>query len=1010
MESVKDIIQQCHERRQQDLQQRETIVSPTLHGEHPYHYIVYCARRYPLFLHDLEQADISFMPIGQAPKFDRGPAYRGGTRFLRRQGTLNWEPRRWFSSWGIQVYTGTPSARDGANWHDIEFTYRAIRDAPDAVVACLDALVNAVMNPLLTLLRRGGLRFSCRVPDYLHPNTMDARQYVHKPLSNIDAPRDRDRDVYVEIVGDKGYTRWDARYEILTGSLLDPPIISKDVLFAFLDVLRDLLHEPAPVPKIDPIDETIKDTQDFDDFAVIESLETEPVVDEGILAVRHGEVSPIGIKRPRPLLEKAEPAVVKDEGHLSEAEARILGIITGPINTEKKREIETTFLNTTPIWVNANTAHDAEETERYYEGLGVSVGRWKPRNYRWEQIKWIPIAERMQNPFAHQNVCEDAERCDALEQKGGDPNRGICPSCPAYDACQVHGYLSQFETLKEKQVIVSDIPNIFLDRRYTAFVDALIVSDRVCIINAPESQLTKLFSGHHLSTEILEGWLINWGGKALGQFAKTMLNAIRITDSQHGDIAKRIRTVVQAFEGLEDSIVQQMCQVNCTDKEGGRIAMDTDSAIQLGFLDIAISENIEKLPNVYRAPKWTLWHQLKTFFAYYTRDMDAPMFVDDGILRFWLPPRIHPEIQKLVFISPAFSEDRFKETFSEETVSVSRIESQEISLSGNKVFQLRSASHISHAIANYEVNWDVFSLSKIASRFFRGIYQETKRHPDRNHVIISSTSARMMLKNVFDKIISYHDLIKDTPAHPEDLRSTFEANDVYYDRINALRSTFEAADVAWIVGTPYWPPKFIWEQAKILFGNQVEPLNYNLTMNPYQFEDERIQNLYEQNAVGTLTQIIRIAGFNETSDKTLILNTVLRIPSVTDAPETELFDWEDFEIAGGLDELSKMIQIREDYEVEYINMDASWDRKRVEYLLGVSKAQANRILMRLRGTKLERIPFHVQILEMLSDGEKTTSEILESIDGNPGSIKNELTHLVETGEIVRIRRGVYALA
>ena len=179
MESVKDIIQQCHERRQKVMQQRETIVSPTLHGEYPYHYIVYCAHRYPLRLHALEQVDISFMPIGQVP-FDRGPAYCGGSRLLRRQGTLDWNSRRWFSSWGIQIYTGTPSARDGANWHDIEFTYRAIRDAPDAVVACVEALVNAVMNPLLTLLKGGGLRFSCRVPDYLHPNTTDAKQYVHK--------------------------------------------------------------------------------------------------------------------------------------------------------------------------------------------------------------------------------------------------------------------------------------------------------------------------------------------------------------------------------------------------------------------------------------------------------------------------------------------------------------------------------------------------------------------------------------------------------------------------------------------------------------------------------------------------------------------------------------------------------------------------------------------------------------------------------------------------------------
>ena len=1008
MESVKDIIQQCHERRQKELQQRETIVSPTLHGESPYHYTVYCARQYPLLLHTLEAADISFMPIGQAP-FDRGPAYSGGTRLLRRQGTLDWDSRRWFASWGIQIYTGVPSARDGANWHDIEFTYKAIQNAPDDVVACVDALVNAVMNPLLTLCKDGGLRFSCRVPDYLHPNTVDARQYVHKYRPDIDSPGDR--DVYVEIIADKGYTCWDARYEILKGSLLDPPIISKDVLFAFLDVLRESLHEPAPtLEELDTIDEALVDTQDYDDFDVKESLETEQIVNESILAVRGGELSPIGIKRSKPLLEKVEHAAPANERDLSEGEARILGIVTGLMSTEEKRKIETIFLDSAPICVNATTVHDADDVARYYEGQGISVGRWKLRNYQWKQAKEVPIAERMQNPFGYGNVCEDAERCDALEQKGGDPNKSICPSCPVHDACQTHGYLSQFEMLKEKQVIVSEIPNLFLDRRYAAFVDTLIAPDRVCIISDSESQLPNLFSKHHLSSEILEGWLIHWSGAALGQFAKTVLNAIRITDSQHGDIAKRIRTIVQAFEGLEDSIVQQMCQVSCTNKDGSAVATDVDSAIQHGILDISTSENIERFPNVYSDSAWTLWHQLKTFFACYARDVDAPMFVDDGILRFWLPPKIHQEIQKLVFMSPAFLDDRFKEVFPEEAVSVKRIDSQETSLSGNRSFQLRSTPHISHAIVNYEVNWDVFGLSEIANRFFTGIYQEMKRHPDRKHVIISNTGAKLVLKNLLDNIISAHDLIKDTPAHAEDLRSILEADDAHYNRIKALQSTFETVDVVWIVGTPYWPPKFIWEQAKVLYGNQEEPLNYNLTVNPYQFEDKRIQELYEQNAIGALTQIVRIAGFNEASGKTLILNTALRIPSVTDAPETELFDWEDFEIAGGLDELLETIWIRETYEAEYDNMDASWNRERVEYLLGVSKSQANRILMRLRGGKLDRTPFHVQIIDFLSDGEKTTSEILGSIEGNPGSIKNELTHLVETGEIVRIRRGVYALA
>ena len=40
---------------------------------------------------------------------------------------------------------------------------------------------------------------------------------------------------------------WDARYEILIGNLLDPPIISKEVLFDAIDPLRDLLHVPIPL-------------------------------------------------------------------------------------------------------------------------------------------------------------------------------------------------------------------------------------------------------------------------------------------------------------------------------------------------------------------------------------------------------------------------------------------------------------------------------------------------------------------------------------------------------------------------------------------------------------------------------------------------------------------------------------------------------------------------------------------------------------------------------------------
>ena len=120
MNSLKDIIENCHQRHKNPLRQRKTVALPALSSkECPYDSRVYYARGYPVLLNDLEQADISFMPIGRAPDNDRGPQDFGGQRFLERQWTQDWAIRRWCRTWEIQVYTGDPSARGGASWHGI---------------------------------------------------------------------------------------------------------------------------------------------------------------------------------------------------------------------------------------------------------------------------------------------------------------------------------------------------------------------------------------------------------------------------------------------------------------------------------------------------------------------------------------------------------------------------------------------------------------------------------------------------------------------------------------------------------------------------------------------------------------------------------------------------------------------------------------------------------------------------------------------------------------------------
>ena len=238
---LQDIVARCHQRREKPFKQRKTSVRSLIYKGLPYHFRVYCAYRYRVLLQDLEAADISFMPIGRAPGSDHPPRSFGGERFLKRQEAIDWEITQWHRSRGIHIYTGMPSARDGAPWHDIDFKYEAICAAPDAVLACVQALVSAVANPLLTLTKSGGLRFSCRIPGYLHPNTKEARFYIYKEAPSAENPDEYDS--YLEILGENGHSCWDARYEILLGNLLDPPVIPKEVLFATIDSSHAALHE-----------------------------------------------------------------------------------------------------------------------------------------------------------------------------------------------------------------------------------------------------------------------------------------------------------------------------------------------------------------------------------------------------------------------------------------------------------------------------------------------------------------------------------------------------------------------------------------------------------------------------------------------------------------------------------------------------------------------------------------------------------------------------------------------
>ena len=1021
MSISEDIIQRCHQRHKAVLRQRKTVVTPALYKNIPYHFNVRCARETVLTLDALERAHISFMPIGRAPENDKGPRDRGGERFLKRQGIEDWLHTQLFESWGIQIYCGIPSGRDDAHWHDFYFTYQAICAAPDAVLTCLEALVMMTTTPLVTLTKSGGVRFSCRIPDYLHANTDAEKYYIYKHLSTPENPHER--EVYLEILGEKGYSRWDTRYEILLGNLLDPPVIAKELLFMHLDTLRVVLHAP------------------------------EMLTERRIGTVReptHAVPDSLGSDN----LDLAKAAFLKrGYSYLRED----IGFHHWIQHDSDGNETHASLWEEQGIvWVRTATPATAPPTNAMpitdiWDDTGITPPKSNPRLPITAKMKTVqknklsPLAVKRLSPILHRG--ESSQEVYATSKENIDEIQEALQKKP-----RILGIISEAAP-RTDLIIDSDLraeSKIFLDPCRSASLEQIFDSEdgaeRTCIIDEDNIDLIDLFIECVLSIDVLKEWTVSWRGHALGNYAKAFLNVLAQRSDSDGNAIARIRAVTKAFEQYEEEIITQMCHVNvrgkvvaCTpvvdtesDKalahfmivfEGGSTAyipvdtaaknrlkekgmpcfklgsfspdeniemsMSMEEATALGVLDTGTVQKRQEFPTVYPNSDWTLWHQLKRFFSHYKRDADAPIRWDDTILKFGMPPVVHPDIKQLLLISPTVSKDYLQKMFPDDDIDIVHTKPTAW-VPGNRVFQLRTGIYPQDDILNSKSDWDVEALSKLGERFFSGIRLEIDRDPTVKHGIITNTAIAKQVKDI-------------------DLKENvcFVAT---FNDIDAVDSVLENVQVLWIVGVPHWNQKTIWWLAQMLFGNDEVPLSYEDEIKLGHYKDERIRSVYHQCILDSLTKVVGRARLSIWTDKTVMLLSGLSLPNISDRPETLLFDWEDFQIAGGLHKLAETVQTRERFEAERDALTGESPREEVERIFGCSSRQANRMLQKIRGGNT-RVSFRDQILFLLASGnEKKVSSLIAAIDSSPQAIGNELNKLVASGEIERVRRGVYVLA
>ena len=362
----------------------------------------------------------------------------------------------------------------------------------------------------------------------------------------------------------------------------------------------------------------------------------------------------------------------------------------------------------------------------------------------------------------------------------------------------------------------------------------------------------------------------------------------------------------------------------------------------------------------------------------------------DKVLQFWVPPVLHPSIKRLLLTSITLSEQELSNTFPSEEIECIHINPTPW-VAGNQVFQIRTGVHTLKTLLDYDSAWDVIGLSKLGERLLLGICAEIERDPSVKHAIISYYPIIRQLEDLAKK---------ENVCLLTEFKSLYNLN---------LETAFEAAEVVWIVGTPFSEPGATWRRAQILFGTDEEPLSYEADLEFQHYKDERLQRIYTQTVAELITEILGHAGLSRWSGKKVVLISSLEIPDITDRVETLLFDWEDFEVADGLDKLPEVIATRQRFEAERNQITVDTPRQEIERILGCSSRQANRVLNKLRGGNIPRVTFREQILALLADSEKKAADVVAALDGNSAAIYHELRRLAKIGEIQKVKRGVYAL-
>ena len=576
-----------------------------------------------------------------------------------------------------------------------------------------------------------------------------------------------------------------------------------------------------------------------------------------------------------------------------------------------------------------------------------------------------PFEERVRAFHKGAVICVDPLKCDVSQKRGIPAPIGVCMDCPVQDECAKTAYLSQIPAAQSTHVLCIAMPKLFIDPSFSGFFSQLSnppkkdvlpdmdeaepkpkttkPTDRLHVID--EAKAHDMFIDYSLDKERLQQWVRDWSGHKLGMFAEMAIQilevkaktldpydlAVLVNDYDDDDIAVMARQAahlrvkyIRSAESKADPETNNPLAKHAAQFDNGRIvfiAVDFDAYERLIELGIPVMQPTEiepfghfmltpmqvfrfgiyrnetvddflEIPRLYESENWTCFQQLKAFVARYKRKPDAPIAYFQGVLSWVNPPVLHDRVKHLVCMSATLQREGLERAFNSEKVTF--IETPPAKwVDGYRAFQVRSGAYPRRSLLEYTPDYKtVNGLSDTGARFIDLIETEIKRDRKRKHVIITVNAIVEMKRS---------DLLK---KHPNLL------NVHSFHTMEGLDYT-EAGIVFWVLGCPNVKNSVIEDRAKVIYGDDEIPLNYEYCKETGTYTDKRLQACWEGEVSALMTQAVGRARLNRLANTAIVFSNVL-IPDFTGRAVG--FVPEDLEVASGLDNLKDVANQRTDAE------------------------------------------------------------------------------------------------